>query len=431
MNNADINFYFDPLCPFAWMTSKWVRQVAAQRDYTVDWRFISLRMLNADVDYDSHFPAGYEAGHTAGLRLLRVAARTRAEHGRQAVGPLYEAIGTQAFDSAAAPALGPEERGSREFVELLLKRAGLPAALADALDDANWDGELRAETDEALALTGKDVGTPIIHFGPPDGAAFFGPVISRLPSDQDAIRLWDHVVGLASFPGFAELKRSLRERPQLHSFGVNPGETGIQEDWHGGSRRLKKLRPETPAASGRNSGPGPPKRPPRCPGTDATRRGGNLKVKEVRIAEDERFVICLNPEAAERDAAIRARMIAQLEEVIRDSDQLSAGQRAELRGVIATRPGLNRYLRVTPGRLLRIDAATAEAEGASDSGVRPGVPRDCGGLGARVEVNPPLARSVGSVQVQGCGDGGQIEFRHDARCPAGAGLVRCRAGRGR
>ena len=116
----------------------------------------------------------------------------------------------------------------------------MPAGLASALDDASWDGELRAETDEALALTGKDVGTPIIHFGPPRGTAFFGPVISRLPSDQEAIRLWDHVVGLASFPGFAELKRSLRERPQLRSFGVNPGETGIQEDWHGGSRRLKK-----------------------------------------------------------------------------------------------------------------------------------------------------------------------------------------------
>jgi len=255
MNDADINFYFDPLCPFAWMTSKWVRKIAAQRDYTVDWRFISLRMLNADVDYDSRFPAGYEAGHTAGLRLLRVAARTRAEHGRQAVGPLYEAIGTQAFDSAAALALGPGEQGSREFVEPLLERAGLPAGLADGLDDASRDGELRAETDEALALTGRDVGTPIIHFGPPDGTAFFGPVISRLPSDQDALRLWDHVVGLAAFPGFAELKRSLRERPQLHSFGVNPGETGIQEDWHGGSRHLKKLRPGTPAASGRNSGP--------------------------------------------------------------------------------------------------------------------------------------------------------------------------------
>jgi hypothetical protein len=164
------------------MTSKWVRQVAAQRDYTVGWRFISLRMLNADVDYDSHFPAGYEAGHTAGLRLLRVAARTRAGHGRRAVGPLYEAIGTQAFDSAAAPALGPEERGSREFVEPLLEQAGLPAGLASALDDASWDGELRAETDEALALTGKDAGTPIIHFGRPAEPRFPGRSSAGCPA---------------------------------------------------------------------------------------------------------------------------------------------------------------------------------------------------------------------------------------------------------
>ena len=89
---------------------------------------------------------------------------------------------------------------------------------------------------------------------------------------------------------------------------------------------------------------------------------GNLKVKEVRIAEDERFIICFNPETAERDAAIRARMIAQLTGAIKDSDQLSAGKRAELRGVISTKPGLNRYLRVTPGGLLRIDAARAKAE---------------------------------------------------------------------
>jgi Transposase DDE domain len=89
---------------------------------------------------------------------------------------------------------------------------------------------------------------------------------------------------------------------------------------------------------------------------------GNLKVKEVRIAEDERFIICFNPEAAERDAAVRARMITQLEEMISDSDQLSRDKRAELRGVISTRPGPNRYLRVTPGGLLRTDAAKAKAE---------------------------------------------------------------------
>ena len=74
----DLHFYFDPVCPFAWMTSKWVRMVAEQRDYRVDWRFISLRILNAHIDYAAHFPPEYEAGHTAGLRLLRVAARTRA-----------------------------------------------------------------------------------------------------------------------------------------------------------------------------------------------------------------------------------------------------------------------------------------------------------------------------------------------------------------
>jgi len=89
---------------------------------------------------------------------------------------------------------------------------------------------------------------------------------------------------------------------------------------------------------------------------------GNLKVKEVKIAEDERFVICFNPEAAERDAAIRARMIEQLEEAIKGSDQLSPGERGEIRGVISTRPGLKRYLRVTPGGLLRVDASKAKAE---------------------------------------------------------------------
>jgi 2-hydroxychromene-2-carboxylate isomerase len=242
MADADIHFYFDPICPFAWMTSKWVRIVQRQRDYTVDWRFISLRIINEAIDYDSHFPVGYDAGHTSGLRLLRVAARTRATQGRDAVGPLYAAIGARVFDTALAE---PDQthgayRGTREFVAPILTELGLPAELADALDDTSLDDEIRAESDEALALTGKDVGTPIIQFQPPSGTAFFGPVISRLPSEDDAVRLWDHVVGLAGFPGFAELKRSLRERPQLASFGVTPDDAGRQEDWHAGSRRPKK-----------------------------------------------------------------------------------------------------------------------------------------------------------------------------------------------
>ncbi len=240
-DSYDLHFYFDPVCPFAWMTSKWVRMVAAQRDYTVDWRFISLRILNAHIDYASHFPPEYEEGHTAGLRLLRVAARVRDEHGRSAVGPLYKAIGTRIFDTSRdVDPLSASGQGSRRMLEPLLRDAGLPADLADALDNKSLDEVIRAETEEALALTGRDVGTPILHFQPPGGTAFFGPVISRLPGPDEAVELWDHVVALASFPGFAEIKRSLRERPRLASFGVDPESVGKEEDWHGGSRRTKK-----------------------------------------------------------------------------------------------------------------------------------------------------------------------------------------------
>jgi hypothetical protein len=235
----DLHFYFDPVCPFAWMTSKWVRMVAAQRDYSVDWRFISLRILNANVDYATHFPEYYEDEHTSGLRLLRVCARVRNEHGRSAVGPLYSALGARLFDTPR-DGLSSADIGGRPLVESLLREAGYSTDVADALDDTSFDDEIRAETEDALALTGRDVGTPILHFTPPGGTAFFGPVISRLPRPEDAGRLWDHVVGLAGFPGFAEIKRSLRERPQLASFGVDKETVGIEEDWHGGSRRTKK-----------------------------------------------------------------------------------------------------------------------------------------------------------------------------------------------
>jgi len=135
---------------------------------------------------------------------------------------------------------GDEPGGVRTFLEPILSEAGLPAELADALDDTSFDAELPSETDEALALTGKDVGTPIIHFQPPDGVAFFGPVVSRLPSEAEAVPLWDNVLSLASFPGFAELKRRVRERPQLRSFGVEPGQVGVQEDWYAGRRRAPR-----------------------------------------------------------------------------------------------------------------------------------------------------------------------------------------------
>jgi hypothetical protein len=242
MVSADLHFYFDPICPFAWMTSTWVRQVMAARQYSVDWRFISLRLVNADVDYDAHFPSNYEFTHTQGLRLLRVAARARTEFGPAAVDALQRSFGEHIFEVPPweSEAHRRATLGSADHVARILVHAELPGELADALDDPGWDKVVQAESDQALALTGKDVGTPILHVDPPDGVAFFGPVISRRPSDDDAVELWDHVLGLARYPGFSELKRSLRERLQLPVLGVAAGEVGTQEDWHQGSRRLKR-----------------------------------------------------------------------------------------------------------------------------------------------------------------------------------------------
>lgn len=242
MSDAQLHFYFDPVCPFAWMTSKWVRSVIRQRGYTVEWRFISLRQVNAGVDYASHFPPEYEAQHLSGLRLLRVAARARSEHGVEAVGRLYEEFGRGIFEVSLGDGqqMPGARQGTAEFAATALRAAELSESLAEAVDDESWDLEIGRETEQALTLTGKDVGTPILHFEPPAGVAFFGPVISRLPGDDEAVQLWEHVVGLARFPGFSELKRSLRELPQLPALGVRENEVGVQQDWHGGSRRLKK-----------------------------------------------------------------------------------------------------------------------------------------------------------------------------------------------
>ena len=180
----DAAFYFDPLCPFAWMTSKWVRIVAAERDYSVDWRFISLRMINADVDYDSHFPAGYEAGHTAGLRLLRVAARRQPNtaRGGSARSMRQSEPGPSRPRRPRRPATGRPRRSP--FVEpALVELDFLPRSPTRPTTTSSMR-RFAAETDEALSLTGRDVGTPIIQFNPPDGVAFFGPVISRLPNKR-------------------------------------------------------------------------------------------------------------------------------------------------------------------------------------------------------------------------------------------------------
>ena len=233
-DSYDIEFFWDPVCPFAWITSRWVEKVAAQTGYRVDWRFISLRLLNKHKDYATDFPPDYEHFHGAGLRMLRVAAKVRAEMGREQMGPLYAAYGQAYWEQEKGSGMR-QRLGTEAHIGDTLAAAGLPITFAAAADDTRWDAELEAETELALSRTGRDVGTPIITFEPPDGLSFFGPVISRVPSDADAVTLWNAVVTLARFPGFAELKRSLREVPQLRLLGAL-SDTPEQEDWHGGRR---------------------------------------------------------------------------------------------------------------------------------------------------------------------------------------------------
>ena len=235
----DIEFFWDPVCPFAWITSRWVEEVAAKTGMTVDWRFISLRLLNKEKNYATEFPPAYEHGHTAGLRFLRVAAAVRSELGRDAMASLVKAYGESYWDAAH------EDRhevhaalSSKAHARAVLAAAGVDERFADALDDLSRDAELNAETELALERTGRDVGTPIITFNRPDGTAlsFFGPVISRIPSPDEAVPLWNAVTALAAFPGFAEMKRSLREVPQLRITGAL-GDEPTCEDWTGGHRR--------------------------------------------------------------------------------------------------------------------------------------------------------------------------------------------------
>jgi len=209
----DVEFFWDPVCPWAWLTSRWVAEVAGQRDLRVDWRFICLRLLNAGKDYERDFPAGYIPAHTTGQKLLRVAAAVRDAEGRGPIGDLYTRFGGDIHvRGRRAEIMDDWERGFPDY----LRSVGVEERFVGAANDERWDAELQADTDEALERTGRDVGTPIISFRS-DGSthSFFGPVISTVPRGADALRLWDAIWEVATFPGMAELKRSLRERPQL------------------------------------------------------------------------------------------------------------------------------------------------------------------------------------------------------------------------
>ena len=211
---ADLDFFLDPVCPWAWITSRWVAEVRDLRNYDVQWRFISLKFLNEDkMDY-AKMPEGYADVHMSGTRGLRVVARARAEQGNDAAGRVYTALGTSIHNRSERELFVKDTQG---HVASLLNAAGLPDSWAESVDDESFDDLIRRETELALERTGKDVGTPILTFRPgTDGeASFFGPVISRIPRGEDALRLWDAVETIATTSGMAELKRSLRSRPSF------------------------------------------------------------------------------------------------------------------------------------------------------------------------------------------------------------------------
>jgi 2-hydroxychromene-2-carboxylate isomerase len=201
---SDLEFFFDPVCPWAWITSRWVEEVRAQRNYDVTWRFISLKMINEEIGYGEGSEP-WRTAHAAGSRVLRAAAYARDKEGNDAVGALYTAVGTALHNN------------NQYFLVDVLSRAGLDTDWANGADNDDFDAILREETNLAFSRTGKGVGTPILTFHP--GAAnegsFFGPVIAQIPRGSEALKLWDAIETIATTSGMAELKRSLRSAPSF------------------------------------------------------------------------------------------------------------------------------------------------------------------------------------------------------------------------
>ena len=189
------DFWFDPLCPFAWITSRWMLEVEQVRDVQVRWHAMSLHLPEQGP---GAAPRSYRAGVARGL-----SDRTRPDRGRAAgragvVGP--------ALHRAREPD-PPREAGAStaSWSRTSLADAGLPAELIDAFDDASYDEPLRLSHQEAIDRVGDEVGTPTIAF---NGSAFFGPVLTRIPRGEDAGRLWDGTITVAEFPYFFEIKRT-------------------------------------------------------------------------------------------------------------------------------------------------------------------------------------------------------------------------------
>ncbi|WP_034265800.1 DsbA family protein [Actinospica robiniae] len=198
-NRAVADLWVDPLCPWAWMTSRWLLEVEKQRPVDVRFHVMSLSVLNSGRD---ELPEQYKEMLQRGWGPVRVLIAAQQQHGDEVVRPLYDALGTRRH-------IGKQEF-NRETIEAALTEVGLPAELADAAETDAYDEALKASHHAGMDQVGMDVGTPVIAT---EGVAFFGPVVSPAPKGEAAAKLWDGVLLVAGTDGFFELKRTRTREP--------------------------------------------------------------------------------------------------------------------------------------------------------------------------------------------------------------------------
>lgn len=203
---TDVDFWFDPVCPYTWITSRWLVEVTRVRPVTVRWRVMSLQVLNEGLAVNPEDPDGEWGAYLWGP--VRVCAAVERRYGSDTLGRFLTELGIRMH-----------ERGDWTAVDGALEALALPPELAAAFDDETYDEAVRASHAAAVELVGTGVGTPVIAFGGPPGAArrvgFFGPVLSPAPAGEAAGRLWDGLLTLASVPGCYELKRTRTTEPDF------------------------------------------------------------------------------------------------------------------------------------------------------------------------------------------------------------------------